>query len=75
MSEIKKKRIRYEILEDMEDFLNRKIAGFQEEISYHSGDDARDENGELPEWRRRDIQICEAKISECRDLIKALLKL
>lgn len=75
MSELKKKRIRYEILEDIESWLENRIKALEEDIDYNSGDDCKNEDGVLPEWRVESICNDQMKIAECRDIAKCLLKL
>ena len=72
MSELKKKRLRYEILEETESFLLNRIKSLEEEVEWKSqpGDD-----GEIPEWRLAGIQDDKDKIAEIREVIKALSKL
>lgn len=75
MSELKKKRIRYEILEDIESWLENRIKGLEGDIDYNSADDCKNEDGVLPEWRVETIRDDQMKIAECRDIAKCLLKL
>lgn len=75
MSELKKKRIRYEILEDIESWLENRIKGLEDDIAYNSADDCKNEDGVLPEWRVESIRNDQMKIAECRDIAKCLLKL
>ena len=72
MSELKKKRMRYEILEETEKFLLTRIESLEQEIAWRSepGDD-----GEIPEWRLDGIQEDKDKIAEIREVIKSLAKL
>lgn len=72
MSELKKKRMRYEILEDVEKFLLNRIKSCEEEIEWRS---AREEDGEIPEWRKEEIKEKEDQISEIKEVIKALAKM
>ena len=75
MSELKKKRMRYEILEDIESWLNSRIKSLEENIDYNSSEDCKGPDGLLPEWRVESNRDDEMKIAECRDIAKALLKL
>ena len=75
MSDLKKKRMRYELLEDMEDWLNNRIAYMESDIALNSSDDCLDEDGKLPEWRLDAIDELQMTIDECREIQKYLLKL
>lgn len=75
MSEMKKKRMRYEILEGIESWLENRIKGLEDDIDYNSADDCKNEDGVLPEWRVESIRDDQMKIAECRDIAKCLLKL
>ena len=72
-SELTKKRMRYEILEDMESFLQQRIKGREEEIEWR--ENLADEGGEIPDWRLDEIQDLKDRIAEIREVIKALPKL
>lgn len=73
MSEIKRKRLRMEILDGMEDYLLRSIKSLEEENEYSR--QQTDDDGNLAEWRQDDIRKNEAKIAEIKDIIKALGKM
>ena len=75
MSEMKKKRMRYEILEGIESWLENRIKGLEDDIDYNSADDCKNADGVLPEWRVENIRDDQMKIAECRDIAKCLLKL
>lgn len=72
MSELKKKRMRYEILEDVEKYLQTRIKGYEDEIEWRS---AHEEGEEIPEWRLEEIQDRRDQISEIKEVIKALAKM
>lgn len=72
MSDLTKKRMRYEILEDVETFLQNRIKSCEEEIEWRSQPD---DDGNIPEWRQEEIRKNRDKISEIQDVIKALPKL
>lgn len=72
MSDLTKKRMRYEILEDVETFLQNRIKSFEEEIEWRSQPD---DDGNIPEWHQEDIRKNRDKISEIQEVIKALPKL
>ena len=73
MSELKKKRLRYEILEEAEGFLLTRIKSLEEEIEWKSRPE--DDSQEIPEWRLAGIQDDKDKIAEIKEVIKALSKL
>lgn len=73
MSELTKKRMRYEILEEVECFLLNRIKGCEEEIEWKSA--ARDDGEPIPDWRKEEIKDHEAKIVEYREVIKVLPKI
>ena len=73
MSEIKRKRLRMEILDGMEDYLLRSIKSLEEENEYSR--QQTDDDGNLAEWLQDDIRKNEAKIAEIKDIIKALGKM
>jgi hypothetical protein len=73
MSELKKKRMRYEVLEDVESFLLNRIKSHEEEIEWKSA--ARDDGEPIPEWRLEEIQDHKDKIVEIKEVIKSLAKL
>jgi len=72
MSDLTKKRMRYEILEDVETFLQNRIKSCEEEIEWRSQPD---DDGNIPEWRQEEIGKNRDKISEIQEVIKALPKL
>lgn len=72
MSELTKKRMRYEVLEDIEQFLLRKIDSLEVDINWKS---QTDESGEIPDWRKEEIANELDKISEIKEVIKVLPKL
>lgn len=73
MSELKKKRMRYEVLEEVESFLLNRIKSHEEEIEWKSA--PREDGEALPEWRLDEIQDHKDKIAEIKEVIKALAKL
>lgn len=75
MSEIAKKKIRYELLEQVEEYLNSKIESFRRDIEYNTNPDNWNGNEEIPEWRLDENRKMEARIKEAQDIIKGLLKL
>lgn len=72
MSDLTKKRMRYEILEEVETFLLNRIKGCEEEIEWRS---AREEGQELSAYMLEEIQKKRDEIAEYREVIKALPKL
>lgn len=72
MSELKKKRMRYEILEETEKFLLTRIESLEQEIAWRSESE---NDGEIPEWRLDEIQERKDKIAEIKEVIKSLSKL
>ena len=72
MSELKKKRMRYEILEETEKYLLTRIESLEQEIAWRSEGG---EDGEIPDWKLSAIQEDKDKIAEIREVIKALAKL
>lgn len=74
MSEIGKKRVKFEILEDMENYLNRMIESIQTDIDY----DMNPENysdGVVPDWRLDEVKQRKIKLEVMEDVRKGLLKL
>ena len=72
MSELTKKRMRYEILEEVECFLHNRIKSCEEEIEWRS---AREDGEELSSYQKDEIQKKQDEIAEYREVIKALPKL
>ena len=73
MSDLTKKRMRYEILEEVEQFLLNRISSVEEEIAWKS--EPREDGEPIPDWRMEEIKGHEAKIVEYREVIKVLPKL
>lgn len=73
MSDLTKKRMRYEILEEVERFLLNRISSVEEEIEWKSA--AREDGEPIPDWRMEEIKDHEVKIAEYREVIKVLPKL
>ena len=73
MSDLKKKRMRYEVLEEVESFLLNRVKSHEEDIEWKSA--PREDGSPLPEWRLEEIQDHKDKIAEIREVIKALSKL
>lgn len=73
MSEIRKKRIHWEVLEDVESFLRNKAEQLQQDADYNR--EQTDDEGNLSEWRQESIRASEEKIAGIQDIIKALAKI
>ena len=75
LGEIAKKKMRYEILEELENYLNRKIDELNRDIQYNSDPENWGTSEEMPEWRKEDNEMNNFRIKEVEDIIKALAKL
>lgn len=74
MSEIGKKRVKFEVLEDLETYLNRQIESIQSDIDY----DLNPENysdGVVPEWRQDGVREKKIKLEAMEEVRKGLMKL
>lgn len=74
MSEISKRKLKYEILEGIENYLNGQMEIMKTENEYN----ANPENwadGEIPKWRLEDIATNKTKMEIIDEIMKGLLKL
>ena len=75
MTDITKKRIRYEILEDVESMLMRRVEDLERDNEYNRDPENWGGLDEMPEWRKDDLDTNTFRINEIQDIIKALSKL
>ena len=75
IGEIAKKRMRYELLEELENYLNRKIDELNRDNEYNADPENWGSSEEMPEWRKEDIEQNNFRIKEAEDIIKALAKM
>lgn len=74
MSEISKRKLKYEILEGIENYLNGQMEIMKNENEYNENP----ENwvdGEIPKWKLEDMEQNKAKMAIIDEIMKGLLKL
>lgn len=74
MSEISKRKLKYEILEGIENYLNGQMENMKTENEYNENPENW-ADGEIPKWRLEDVETNKAKMAIIDEIMKGLLKL
>lgn len=74
MSEIGKRKLKYEIMEEIERYLNSKVEQMQSENEYNTNPDNWSD-GEIPQWRLDDVEANKVRMAIIGDILNGLLKI
>lgn len=74
MSEIGKRKLKYEIMEEIENYLNRKVEEMKTENEYNTNPDNWSD-GEIPQWRLEDVEANKVRMAIIGDILNGLLKI
>lgn len=74
MSEIGKRKLKYEIMEEIERYLNSKVEQMQSENEYNTNPENWSD-GEIPRWRLEEVETNKIRMEIISDILHGLLKL
>lgn len=74
MSEIGKRKLKYEIMEEIERYLNSKVEQMQSENEYNTNPENWSD-GEIPQWRLDDVEANKVRMAIIGDILNGLLKI
>ena len=74
MSEIGKRKLKYEIMEEIENYLNRKVEEMKVENEYNTNPENWSD-GEIPQWRLDDVEANKVRMAIIGDILNGLLKI
>lgn len=74
MSEISKRKLKYEIMEEIENYLNRKVEEMKVENEYNTNPENWSD-GEIPQWRLDDVEVNKVRMAIIGDILNGLLKI
>lgn len=74
MTEIGKRKLKYEIMEEIENYLNRKVEEMKTENEYNTNPDNWSD-GEIPQWRLEDVEANKVRMAIIGDILNGLLKI
>lgn len=74
MSEIGKRKLKYEIMEEIENYLNNKVEQMKVENEYNTNPDNWSD-GEIPQWRLEDVEANKVRMAIIGDILNGLLKI
>lgn len=74
MSEIGKRKLKYEIMEEIENYLNRKVEEMKTENEYNMNPDNWSD-GEIPRWRLDGVEANKVRMAIIGDILNGLLKI
>ncbi|MBQ2005569.1 MAG: hypothetical protein II219_02050, partial [Alphaproteobacteria bacterium] len=69
-----KRKLKYEIMEEIERYLNSKVEQMQSESEYNTNPENWSD-GEIPQWRLDDVEANKVRMAIIGDILNGLLKI